>query len=200
MMPMLMVNPNLDLLPSFYTACNEVAQAWTQVLSTPAAVLPSTTVLNTFFEMIALCAHHHFRSFQFQAPACVRALITVVGALWTRHSAAPVSHSSLVAANKCVLTVLHLGEDTYYQQIIQERLFVTILGSFTDGNNLLSSSILTLLHTVLQQNLDSLILHIAGSWFDEPRSSSPHLANQASFVQTLYMTAESRIRNERQSV
>ncbi len=54
------------------------------------------------------------------------------------------------AVNKGLLSVLHLGSAQFFQQLVRKEVFKGILFIFSESNNLLTSSILTLLHTILQ--------------------------------------------------
>ena len=55
-----------------------------------------------------------------------------------------------LATNKGILSILHIAENAFHSYVVQAGVFAGILRAFNDANNLMTSSILTLLHTILQ--------------------------------------------------
>eukprot|EP01006_Ploeotia_vitrea_P048864 TRINITY_DN67284_c6_g1_i1.p1 TRINITY_DN67284_c6_g1~~TRINITY_DN67284_c6_g1_i1.p1 ORF type:complete len:908 (+),score=209.19 TRINITY_DN67284_c6_g1_i1:175-2724(+) len=154
-----------------------------------------TTVVNAFLEMLSLCVHHHYRSFSFKSDTCVLTLINAIAALW--NGAAP-TVDSLIASNKGLLSILHLHHPLFYQAIVSKNIFQKLLGQFTDGNNLINSSILTLLHTILQLDLQPLVSHIAKLFQEkdgppESPTTTGTVPSPGSFVKNLfYASARSK--------
>jgi hypothetical protein len=181
-LPMLAASPHEDTLPVFYDAAQQVLTTWSRGFAAQGR-LPPPGHVSAFMELLSLAVHHHHRTFHYSHEGCVTALVDFCDILWNKAPSMP--HNALVAANKGILSILHVSNDGFHQYLAQRGVFRGMLCIFVDGNNLVTSSMLTLLHTILQLEIQPLIRHICGIWFGNcatvPRYRS------LSFVQQLFL-------------
>lgn len=190
-LPMLVVAPHRDVLPLFYDAAESVLARWidsfsrsTNSTTSGALATPPAAFLASLIELLSLATHHHFRMSSFHHRGCVVKLIDLLALLWHREPRMP--STVLVAVNKGILSILHLGEPDLHHYLVHREIFRPILRHFREGNNLLTSSILTLLHTILQLKISSLISYINWLWFEHsPGQASPWLKPN-SYVYSLF--------------
>jgi hypothetical protein len=179
-LPMLVASPHVEALPVFYDSAQQVLNHWIEGFH--AKQLPPFTHISAFMELLSLAVHHHHRTFHFSHEGCVITLIDFAAILWNQCPTIPLS--VLVAVNKGILSILHVSNDTFHQYLAQREVFQGMLKVFSDGNNLITSSMLTLLHTILQLDIQPLIKHICTIWFGG--SNIPHFKSMA-FVQQLFL-------------
>eukprot|EP00997_Jenningsia_sp_PLL12_P009455 NODE_642_length_1545_cov_132.944519_g529_i0.p1 GENE.NODE_642_length_1545_cov_132.944519_g529_i0~~NODE_642_length_1545_cov_132.944519_g529_i0.p1 ORF type:complete len:346 (-),score=102.79 NODE_642_length_1545_cov_132.944519_g529_i0:429-1466(-) len=183
-LPMIMANPNQEMLPVFYESAERVLTSWLETSETRAKFPPPVAHIASFMELLSLSIHHHHRSFNFHHYTCLIKLINFISLLWNLPN--PLPNNVLIAINKGILSILHLSNDIFHMYIAQRGVFVGILRVFSESNNLISSSILTLLHTILQLEITHLIDAVNKLWFEQdPGTASPHLKG-FSFVQQLF--------------
>jgi hypothetical protein len=182
-LPMLVANPHMDTIPVFYDAAEQVMASWMDTQQTTGHFPPHGHIC-AFMEMVSLTVHHHHRTFFYSHPGCVVTMVNFISTVWNNYERLP--SSVLVATNKGILSILHIAENAFHSYVVQAGVFAGILRAFNDANNLMTSSILTLLHTILQLEIQPLIDHICQLWFEEPgHSASPNL-NASSFVRHLF--------------
>eukprot|EP01012_Entosiphon_sulcatum_P002245 TRINITY_DN1044_c0_g1_i1.p1 TRINITY_DN1044_c0_g1~~TRINITY_DN1044_c0_g1_i1.p1 ORF type:complete len:791 (-),score=130.72 TRINITY_DN1044_c0_g1_i1:39-2411(-) len=182
-LPMLVATPEPDVLPIFYDAANAVLTKWVRDASH--GVVPPPTHLCSFVELMSLCVHHHRLTCNYTSSQTVSLLISFCAELWLGNEKRPLRTNILIAVNKVILTILHLHNATFYEQLLQKKVFKGILAVFTEKNNMVNSSILTLLHTILQLEIAVLVVHIAEMWFFSNPKASPGIKG-VSFVQHLF--------------
>eukprot|EP00667_Euglena_gracilis_P010186 EG_transcript_10364 len=177
---MLVASPHTESLPVFYEAAQNVLTTWLDAFREAGSVPPHSHI-SAFMELLSLAVHHHHRTFQYSHDGCVMRLIDFTAALWCECPS--VSHSVLIAANKGILSILHVANEPFHQYLARQGVFRGMLRIFADGNNLITSSMLTLLHTVLQLEIQPLIRHVCSLWFSGP-GVPPY--KSMSFVQQLF--------------
>lgn len=182
-LPMLVATPEPDVLPIFYDAANSVLTKWVREASRGA--VPPPTHLCSFVELMSLCVHHHRLTCNYTNAQTVSLLISFCSEVWLGNQANPLRTNVLIAVNKVILTILHLHNPSFYELLLQKKVFKGILAVFTEKNNMVNSSILTLLHTILQLEISVLVVHIAEMWFFSNPKASP-LIKGVSFVQHLF--------------
>lgn len=181
-LPMLVATPEANVLPIFYDSANAVLTQWMRGLCRGTA--PHHAHLCSFVELMSLCVHHHRLTCNYTNNQAVAQLISLCSELWLGLPHRPLPTNVLIAINKVILTILHLHNQSFNELLVQKQLFKGILRVFTEKNNMVNSSILTLLHTILQLEIVVLVSHITELWFSKP-GASPHLRS-VSFVQHLF--------------
>eukprot|EP00668_Euglena_longa_P002016 GGOE01002345.1.p1 GENE.GGOE01002345.1~~GGOE01002345.1.p1 ORF type:complete len:1044 (-),score=211.40 GGOE01002345.1:409-3420(-) len=179
-LPMLVASPNMEALPVFYDAAQHVLLTWLEEFQAGGGIPPPAHI-SAFMELLSLAVHHHHRTFQYSHDGCVMRLIDFTAILWCECPG--VSHSVLVAANKGILSILHVTNEAFHQHLARQGVFKGMVQKFADGNNLITSSMLTLLHTVLQLEIQPLIRHVCSLWFS---GHGPPAYKSMSFVQQLF--------------
>lgn len=178
-LPMLVASPHVDTLPVFYEAAQQVLEGWTGTTRAGRGLPPHTHV-SSFMELLSLAIHHHHRTFYFSHEGCVHALVDFASILWNDSPELP--QSVLVAVNKGILSILHVSQEGFHKYLANRDVFRGMLRRFNDSNNLITSSMLTLLHTILQLEIRPLVEHICAVWFP---AKGPALKSLC-FVQQLF--------------
>jgi hypothetical protein len=196
-LPMLVVSPQQDVLTLFYDSAEAVLSRWLSSCEN-GGPLPPRIFVSVLMELLSLSIHHHCRTFGYHHSTCIARLIDLVATLWNQPQRLP--SNVLVAINKGILSTLHLGNETLFHYMVTKEVFKGILFHFTESNNLLTSSILTLLHTIIQLKIGPLISYISWLWFQHPTGTASPRIRTSSFVQQLFLAQHTRTMAARQTM